>query len=541
VRFRSLWVAAALLIAAPFAPLPAYADPVPLAPPGGAATRADINGDGIADIVMSTGSRLTYSGDPDSAGVDKGGSIYVVPGGGTLPAGAPVVVSQDSHDFVPGAGEDGDRFGQTLVTGDFNGDGLADVAIGDPGEAMGSKASAGMVVVLYGKRDAPYLGLIPNGLTQVDQSLTGMPGAPGALQAGNLFGASLAAGDFDADGYADLAIGAPQATVGGHAKAGSVTVVYGGSHGIGVAGAVSITEDTSGIDGSAEASDRFGWGLASGDVTGDGRDDLAITAEGEAVAGTSNAWGAVVLVPGSATGVKPSGSTFVNVADASTAGDWRSVVIGRFHGGANADVVVTADERKGAAQFSGALVVARGGSGGLSRTSVTVVDQDSAGLPGTSEENDFWGGALAAGDLDGDGVDDLAVGALRENNVGMVTLIRGGGAGLLSAPGTTVSEDTDPIAASAQSGEGFGYGLRVLDVTGDGKPELLVSAPWEDGSLQSGVLFVLNTALAGDSITVSGARSLGRGALGSGSHFGPATPIAGGTVVQLESAEVPIG
>jgi hypothetical protein len=540
VRHRSAWAAAmagALIVTA--AGVPAYA--APLAPPGGAATRADINGDGIADIVMSTGSRLTYSGDPDSAGIDKGGSIYVVPGGGTLPAGAPVVVSQDSHDFVPGAGEDGDRFGQTLATGDFNGDGLADVAVGDPGEAMGSKASAGMVVVLYGKREAPYLGLIPNGLTQVDQSMTGMPGAPGALQAGNLFGASLTSGDFDADGYADLAIGAPQATVAGHAKAGSVTVVYGGSHGIGVARAVSITEDTSGIDGSSEASDRFGWGLAAGDVTGDGRDDLAITAEGEAVDGTSGAWGAVVLVPGSATGVKATDSTFVNVEDAATAGHWRSVVIGRFHGGANADVVVTADQKKGAAQYSGALVVARGGSGGLSRTAVTVVDQDSAGMPGTSEENDFWGGALAAGDLDGDGADDLSVGALRENNVGMITLVRGGSAGLLSAPGTTVSEDTETIAASAQSGEGFGYGLRSLDVTGDGKPELLATAPWEDGSLQSGALFVLDTALAGDSLTVSAARTLGRGALGGGSRFGPATPIAGGTVIQLESAEVPIG
>jgi hypothetical protein len=80
-----------------------------------------------------------------------------------------------------------------------------------------------------------------------------------------------------------------------------------------------------------------------------------------------------------------------------------------------------------------------------------------------------------------------------------------------------------------------------LDVAGDGKPELLATAPWEDGSLQSGVLFVLNTALAGDSLTVSGARTLGRGALGAGSHFGPATPIAGGAVIQLESNEVPIG
>lgn len=76
------------------------------APPGGAATRADVNGDGIADVVVSTGARLTYAGDPNTLGVDRGGSVYVIPGGGTLPAAGDDVISQDSHDFIPGSGED---------------------------------------------------------------------------------------------------------------------------------------------------------------------------------------------------------------------------------------------------------------------------------------------------------------------------------------------------------------------------------------------------------------------------------------------------
>lgn len=521
--------------AAPTGPARAHAGPA-LTPPGGAATRADVNGDGIPDMVVSTGARLTYAGDPNTEGIDKGGSIEVIPGGGTLPAAPAVVISQDSDDFVPGSGEDGDKFGQSLVTGDFNGDGLADVAIGNPTEAFGTTQNVGMVTVLYGRTTSPYLGLIPNTLTQIDQN---QPGVPGDNEAGDLFGASLAGGDFNADGYADLAIGQPGEAVGDTQRAGAVTVVYGGTHGLTATGSVGITEDTTGVNGTPETDDRFGWSVAAGDVTGDAKDDLVVGASGEAVSGTTNAWGGVWLIPGSAGGVDAAATSDFNVGSTGTQDHLRSVAVGRFHGGANADVLVTADRKKGAPQYAGALVVARGGSDGVSASRLQTLDQSSPGIAGTPEENDFFAGSLAVGDLDGDGYDDLAAGTLREDNVGTVTLLRGGTAGLLSAAGTTFSEDDPAIGASAQVGEGFGYGLRILDVTGDGTPELLVTAPWEDGSLQAGALFVLKAGLSGTSFTVTGASSYTRGSLGGGSNFGPATPFAGGAVVTLDSNEQP--
>jgi hypothetical protein len=518
------------------APAGQGAGPQAVAPPGGAAARADVNGDGYADVVVSTGARLTYAGDPNTLGVDRGGSVYVIPGGGSLPAAPAVVVSQDSHDFVPGSGEDDDTFGQALATGDFNGDGLADVAIGNPTESFGTKLGVGMVTVLYGRTTSPYLGLIPNTLTQIDQ---GQPGVPGDNEAGDRFGASLAVGDFNADGYADLAIGQPGEAVGTTQRAGAVTVVYGGTHGLTATGSVGYTQDTAGLNGTPETDDRFGWSLAAGDVTGDARDDLVVGASGEAVAGTTDAWGGVWLLPGSASGVDPATSSSFSVASTGTQDHLRSVAVGKFHGGAYADVLVTADRKKGAPQYAGALVVARGGSDGVSASRLQTLDQSSPGIAGTPEENDFFAGSLAVGDLDGDGYDDLAAGSLREDNVGSVTLLRGGTAGLLSATGTTVTEDTPAIGASAQPGEGFGYGLRILDVTGDGTPELLVTAPWEDGSLQSGALFRLSVTATAGSLTVTSATSTTRGTLGGGSAFGPATPFAGGTVVTLDTNQQP--
>lgn len=534
---NTIWLTAAVVAALVVAPGPALAVPNAAAPPSGAAARADVNGDGIADVVVSTGARLTYAGDPNATGIDKGGSVYVIPGGGQLPAGSPVVVSQDSHDFVPGSGEDGDRFGQALATGDFNGDGLADIAVGNPYESLGTLDRVGMVTVLYGKRDAPYLGLIPNSLTQIDQ---GQPDVPGDNEAGDLFGAGLASGDFNADGFADLAVGQPGEAVGTLQRAGAFTVLFGGTSGLVARGSVGVTEDTTGVPGNPETDDRLGWSIAAGDVTGDGRDDIAVTAAGEAVSGVTNAWGSVLVFPGAAGGIDATATSYVSVHDTGTQDHLRTVVVGKFHGGANADVAVFADRKRGAPQFSGALVVARGGADGISPARVQTIDQSSAGIPGTPEENDFFGGSLAVGDLDGDGADDLAAGALRENGgVGTVTLLRGGTAGLLSAAGTAFDEGTSGIDAFPQSGEGFGYGLRIMDSTGDGRPEVLVTAPWEDASLQAGTLFVVYTALSGDAFTVTGASRYTRGDFGSLSHFGPATPFAGGGLVALDTNEQP--
>ena len=495
--------------------------------------QADVTGDGIPDLVLASGARLTYPGDTALSPHDLGGSVLVVPGGA---AGAPAaVVNQNS----PGVGlgmTATDKFGAALATGDFNGDGLADVAVGNPTERVGGLADAGAVTVLYGRPTAPYLRTITGALTTITQDTGGLPGA---VEAGDLFGGSLATGDFNGDGYADLGIGSPGEAIEAKARAGAVWVLYGKAAGLTGNGAAAFNQDDPDLAGAAEADDLMGWALAAGDVTGDRRDDLAVLSSGDVIGDITDAQGAVHLLHGGTAGLSGAAASYVSVGNAATAGKWRGLAIGRFHGGAHADLVVQADRRRGAPTGSGALVAVRGGATGLT-TATEVIDQSGDAVPGSPEAGDHFGGSLAVGDLDGDAVDDLAVGAIKENDrTGYVCLLRGGRSGPLTHPVALVGENTAPINANEGVGEGFGYGLRILDITGDGRAELVVSAPWEDGTVQTGALFVLGTGLSGSALTVTSARRVTRADLGTASGYGPGAPFAGNSLVLNDNQDTP--
>ena len=84
------------------------------------------------------------------------------------------------------------------------------------------------------------------------------------MEADDAFGAALAAADFDHDGFADLAAGAPFETVGNVLDAGAVSALYGSGGGLSRAGGQIFTQNSPGVPGIVEALDNFGFALAAG-------------------------------------------------------------------------------------------------------------------------------------------------------------------------------------------------------------------------------------------------------------------------------------
>lgn len=233
---------AAFVVAMMVATLMASASPGWSAPRPSRAQQAeqvDFNGDGFADLAV---------GAPGEAvGAEAGaGALNVLYGSADGLQPSADIFFQGSGG-VPGTAEHDDAFGAAVAKGDFNGDMRFDVAVGVPDEAVGGVTLAGAVNVLYGS-----LG----GLTGAGSQLF----TQGNAEPVDFLGASLAAGDFDGDGFFDLAVGAPIERVGSQQAAGAVSVFYASGGGVLTPGPAFL-QGSGGLGGTAEAFDFFGAAL----------------------------------------------------------------------------------------------------------------------------------------------------------------------------------------------------------------------------------------------------------------------------------------
>ncbi len=200
-------------------------------------------------------------------------------------AGAPAPQLWDQNvGSVFGVAEAYDKFGASLAAGDFNHDGIDDLAIGVPDEgyeAVGA-TGVGLVQILKGS---------PSGITDAGNyvlQLNDFSGLP--LQTARM-GFSLARGDFDHDGDDDLAVGVPYLAVAGNSRAGGA-IVYRQTGGV-LGAALLYDQNTTNVPGTAEGDDLCGFSLAAGDFDGDGKDDLASGCPGEVVTANGFAEGAI--------------------------------------------------------------------------------------------------------------------------------------------------------------------------------------------------------------------------------------------------------
>ena len=254
----------------------------------------DFTGDGIDDLAIGR-SRDSLNGDNDVSS----GSVNILYGTVDGPSTVGAQLWSQDTPGIAGAPQDRDRFGSALATGDFDHDGYQDLAIGVPGDRIGT-LDVGAVNVIYGST----AGLTADGSQQWQQ---GTPGIPGSNEDGDVFGGALASGDFDSDGSDDLAIGTPFEDVGSVVDAGAVTLLYGSSSKLRASRSVTLTQNSSGVPGSSERSDRFGSALAAADYGRSARDDLAIGVYHEDIGSVSSA-GIVNVLYGRLTGMNGTGA-----------------------------------------------------------------------------------------------------------------------------------------------------------------------------------------------------------------------------------------
>ena len=386
----------------------------------------DVNGDGYDDLIIGATGVGSVQGEYDTT--PGPGETYVVYGGAT---GADLVLDRSTLDGTRGftlTGIDtGDESGTSVSSaGDVNGDGYDDLIIG----ARGAGSEAGETYVVYGGASAPGtdgvldLGALDgtNGFT-----LTG-------IDAGDQSGRSVSsAGDVNGDGYDDLVIGAPYADPGGDGNAGETYVIYGGASAPGTDGVL----DLSMLDGSngftltgIDVDDYSGRSVSSaGDVNGDGYDDLII------------------------------GATYADPNGDGSAGEAYVV-----YGGASAPGT-------GGVLDLGAL----DGTNGFILTGIDAGDESGRSVS-------------SAGDVNGDGYDDLIIGAYRADpngdNSGETYIVYGGA----SAPGTDGVLDLSMLNGTngfilngIDAGDYSGWSVSPAgDVNGDGYDDLIIGVPFAD-------------------------------------------------------------
>ncbi|MEU6088496.1 FG-GAP-like repeat-containing protein [Streptomyces sp. NPDC047085] len=172
------------------------------------------------------------------------------------------------------------RTAGTAAIGDLNKDGFGDIVLGNPEDPADdpSASTGGKIHIIYGTSSGPSA-------TRRVSYTQSSAGVPDSSEYGDRFGEALAIGDFDKNGYGDLAVGAPGETFGDdsdyRASAGAITLFRGSASGLTTTGAVFLTQDSPGVPGGTEAGDSFGKTLLASDVNHDGHADLTAIADQE--------------------------------------------------------------------------------------------------------------------------------------------------------------------------------------------------------------------------------------------------------------------
>ncbi len=458
------------------------------------AAAGDINGDGIEDFIVSAAGM-------EHGGTSTGGAFVVFGRASGFPATLELSSLNGTNGFridgEPGTFTSGGSTGCSVAAaGDLNGDGIDDLIIGAP-FASPNGSESGAAWVLFGRNTAV------SGNFASSVSLAALNGTNGfqinGVSTQTVAGGTVsAAGDINGDGFDDVIVSAYRAAPNG-ALSGSSYVLFG--HG----GAFPANFELSAVNGTngfrlngVAASDYAGWSAAAiGDMNGDGVDDLVVSAF-RSDAGALNA-GAAYVVFGHTGPFAPSlelsslnganGFRLVGVNAMDAAGLSVSSA-GDLNGDGFSDLAIGAYGVDTNGDYSGAVYVVFG-----KNTATSGAFAPSLGLGALNGTNGFRIDGLfrnyaghqvaSAGDVNGDGIDDLVISAYRaEPNgrySGAVYVVYGktGGFGAVLDLGSINGTNGFKINGEF-AGDDFGFDVSAGDFNGDGLSDILVGAPYAD-------------------------------------------------------------